>query len=183
VTAGPVSRGGPRFDGLDLRGLRPVSDAMAQEAARRVERILADADAEVKVILDAAKQQGEGLLASARSDGAAAARRLAAASVGDARRDARQEVLGAQRAVYEEVRARARARLDALATSPDAAALAKRLGEHARRRLGSDAVVESSEREVGLVAHSGGRRLDLSASALLELEMAFASTQIAELWS
>ncbi len=183
MIADPVPRGDPRFDGLDLEGLRPVSDAMVHDAARRVERIVADTDTEIKVVLDVAKQQGEDLLASARSEGAAAARRLAAAVVGDARRDARQEVLGAQRVVYEEVRTQARARLDALATSPDAAALAKRLGDYARRRLGSDAVVEFSEGEVGIIAHCGGRRIDLSVSALLERGMASTSAQIAELWS
>ena len=100
--------------------LRPVAEAITDEANRRAQQILDDADAQVNAVLDDARRQADELLASALADGAGAARRAAAMLVDDARRQAREQVLAAQRHVYEQVRSRARARLDALADSPEA---------------------------------------------------------------
>lgn len=164
--------------------MRPVIDAFASEAQRHAERILADADANADTVLEEARRQAERLLAASRADGAAAARRLAAAIVADARREARREVLSAQRLVYEDVRAQAKAHLDALAHSTEAASLAERLGVVARRRLGDDAVVEPPEGGgLGVVARRGARRLDLSANALLEHQIASMGSEITALWS
>lgn len=163
--------------------LRPVAEAITDEANRRAQQILDDADAQVNAVLDDARRQADELLASALADGAGAARRAAAMLVDDARRQAREQVLAAQRHVYEQVRSRARARLDALADSPEAAALNRRLAEFARSRLGPGAQMEEPENGLGVVASDGRRRLDLSSAALLERELASMGPVVEAVWS
>lgn len=184
MTTIPAAAGGAKTNraGLD-HDLAPVAGALAAQAARLADRILADADARANVVLDEAGRQGEELIESARTDGAATARRLASSVVADARLAARQEVLGAQRSVYEDVREQAQARVKDLVDSPQAAALTARLGQHARERLGDDAEMEASAQEPGIVVRSGRRRLDLSVGALLERELPSMGDEIAELWS
>jgi vacuolar-type H+-ATPase subunit E/Vma4 len=182
VTAGPRSSSAPS-GALDLAGLRPVSEAIARDASQRAEQVLADADADAADVVSDATRQSDRLLDAARAEGAASARRLAAAEVADARREGRNEVLAAQRAAYDDVRDRARSRLEALRGSPDAEALTTRLESVARRQLGDDVTIEPLEETVGIIAHQGTRRLDLSADTLIDRVVSSMSADIVRLWS
>jgi vacuolar-type H+-ATPase subunit E/Vma4 len=167
---------------LDVQ-LRPVRARLEQDAEQRASQILEAADQQAAAVLADARRRGEAILESARVEGAAATRRRSARVVADARREARESILRAQRGVYEQVRSLAQDQLKDLAGAAAAKALNTRLASVARERLGPQATVEVSKSGIGVIAVRGQRRLDLSADALVERELAKLAPQIEELWS
>ncbi len=163
--------------------LETVIDYLATAAHRGAEQIASETSARVDDTLAQAQRQADAILAAARESGADLARQGASAALADARREARHTVLAVQRLVYEQARAQARERLCAIANSPEAVALNARLGDIARERLGSNAVVTTVAGEIGVVARDGDRRVDLGTDALLERAVAALGEEIGALWS
>jgi hypothetical protein len=101
----------------------------------------------------------------------------------DAHRQALALVLGARREVYEEVRRRALAVLRDRAGTGEAEALASRLAETARARLGDDAAVHPpADGGIGIVAERRGRRVDLSTKVLVDLHMSLLGEVLRAVW-
>jgi vacuolar-type H+-ATPase subunit E/Vma4 len=167
---------------LDVQ-LRPVSAGLLQNAEQRASQVLEEADERVAAVLADARRRGEAILESARAEGAAAARRSGTRVLADARREARERILHAQRGVYERVRTLAQDQLRGLADTPASKDLNARLAKVARDRLGPEATVEVWTSGIGVIAVLDHRRLDLSADALVQRELAEMAPGIEELWS
>ena len=164
--------------------LRAVTEALEEDARHQSALVLARADADSQVTLDAARMEGERLVQAARREGATTAQRLAAAQIADVRREARHIVLEAQRALYESLRQAALDELASQEASPAVTNLIARLGDVVRARLGDKADVRQPGRgRPGVVAVRDGVVLDLSAPVLVELELRTFGDVLERLWA
>jgi hypothetical protein len=163
--------------------LAPVREALLQAARVDAEATLAMADATVAAHLAAAQAESDRLLAEARADAAADADRLIARERAATRRHAQFVVLSARRAVYDQLRTRARAAVVAVRDQDGYLELRGRLAAHARGRFGPAAVVHLDLPGFpGVVAEAGGRRLDLTLTALADRAFEELAGQVELLW-
>ncbi len=163
--------------------LRLVAETLHGDAQRHSGEILAAAEARGHARLDEARAEAARTLDEARAEAEATADRAAAVLMADAHRQALALVLGARREVYEEVRRRALAALRDRAGTGEAEALASRLAETARARLGDDAAVHPpADGGIGIVAERRGRRVDLSTKVLVDLHMSSLGEVLRAVW-
>jgi len=174
------ARGGPAMQ----TALAPVAAALLASARERAERIRVAGRHQAEDVLAQARAEAEGILAQARADGEAAAARVAASTLAATRREARETVLAARRRAYEAVRRTTLAELVRRRESPAASALIARLTTMARTRLGADATVEALVGDqLGVVAFAGNRRIELTADALVDRELAAFAARLEGLWA
>lgn len=149
--------------------LAPVREALLRMARSDAEAVLAEADRDVAQQRTEAEDSARELVEEARRLGAADAAALADAERSRLLRETRAVQLGAQRAAYDALVAAAADAVRAeVAGDPQVVAA---LADRARRELGSDAVLTPIP-EGGLVAESGGRKVGLPLTALVERAVA-----------
>jgi vacuolar-type H+-ATPase subunit E/Vma4 len=143
--------------------LEPLRAALLAQAAAEADRIRADAEAEARRRVDAARREAGQLVADARARGAAEAGWILAAEEASARRAARAVVLTAQREAWEHLREESCAAVRALLRDPAVRArLAARLTERLPGATVHDLV------DGGLAAETpDGRSIDASVEALV----------------
>jgi vacuolar-type H+-ATPase subunit E/Vma4 len=164
--------------------LAPVVGALRAEAQAQATAILTAADAAAREATTHAQTQATAVLAQARTDGEAAAERTANIALGATRRDARGVVLAAQRRVHDAVRAGTLAELARRWTTSEAAALAGRLADIARARLGPTATIRSvHDARIGVVADAGNRHLELTTELLVDRALSEFGPRINALWA
>ena len=173
-----------------MSGLPSGSDAAL---APLRERLLADAQATLSGILDAARDQAGvtrtaaeveavRIRAAAAAAGEETARSEAALRSARARRQGHQAVLESRRALRDEVGRRVRESAIALTADPRYPALMERLRARAVEVLGPDVVVTEGP-DGGLVAVAGSRSLDLTLPTLAEAVLGAMAPDVSGLWA
>ncbi|GIJ71541.1 hypothetical protein [Virgisporangium ochraceum] len=159
--------------------LRPLREALLEQAGADARSRIADAEADAVRTLDAAKREADGIRTAARRDGEADARALQTADLARARRQARASVLAAQRSGYEALRACV---ADTLRTGAAAEELRNALVARVRAVLGPEARTVDHP-SGGVVGEVPGRRVDCSVDALVDRVLSAESGVAAGLWS
>ncbi|MGK3940995.1 hypothetical protein ABK046_21475 [Streptomyces caeruleatus] len=153
-----------------LRAAHADAEAVLARAEREAAALLDRAHAEARAMLDEARRQGE-------ADGAAAARdRLVRA-----RREARSRTLAARRKAYGTLRRESAERVEEWRGTPDYPGLRERLERRARVLLGPGAQV-TEDPHGGVVAHTPGRRVDLSLPTLAHQALDRMGGEVRRLW-
>lgn len=160
------------------QALEPLTAALLARAQADADGERAAARQEGQRVVEAARDQADGVLAQARALGEADAAVMLAAERARARSAARGVVLAAQRAAYDELRDQARTAVAGLLADP---ASRGRLAASMRDRLGDGATVRDHPAG-GMIAESpDGRRIDASLDALLDA--ALAELDLEQLWT
>ncbi|MCV2393568.1 hypothetical protein OEB99_04540 [Actinotalea sp. M2MS4P-6] len=147
--------------------LAPVRRALASDAARAADSVLADATARAEELDAAARGESDAILARAVADGTAAGRAAAALADARARREAHGHVLATAQRLRAETVARTVSAATALRDDPRYPALLEAWTARCRTVLGADAEVRPVP-EGGVVGELGSRRLDLRLTTLAE---------------
>ena len=144
--------------------LEPLRAALLARATTEADRLRADAEAEARRRVDAARREAGQLVADARTRGAVEAGWILAAEDASARRAARAVVLTAQREAWEHLREESRAAVRALLRDP---AVRARLAARLTERLPGATIHDLADG--GLSAQTtDGRSVDASVEALVE---------------
>lgn len=161
----------------------PARDALLDDARASAERIVAEADAEARERIEAARRAATDIVTRARAQGEAEGRLLAAREAAGEAALARMEVLEARGAVHEELHQRARTAVLALRDEAGYADLLARLAASARQDLGEDADLEIDPPDAGGVrAHAGTRLVDYTLPALAERCLEALGPRLRGLW-
>ncbi len=144
--------------------LEPLRAALLAQATAEADRIRADAEADARRRLDAARHEAGQLVAEARARGEAEAGWILATEEASARRDARAVVLAAQREAWERLREGSRSAVRALLRDP---VVRERLAAGLRARLPGASIEDLADG--GLAARTpDGRSVDASVAALVD---------------
>jgi len=162
--------------------LAPARTALLDEARKDAGDLLADADAAAAATVAAAREEADAILAEARARGVADGAILLAAERARTARDARAVVLAERRAAYDRLRLQARDAVSDLRLEPSYSHLLEALRARARRDLGSGASVREQKRG-GIVAESGGRRVEYTLDALADTIIERLGDDLGELWA
>ncbi len=181
-TSAPTPEGDPQ---AALAGaLAPAADALLADAREAADRALAASAGDDRRRVEQARAEAAAILEQARADGARAARRVATARVAGARREAGGLVLAAKRQAYESLRRAAVAALRELAATPGAPALAPRLEDLVRQRLGDGARVRrEGPGELTVVGELDRRAAVLGPEGLVDQALEAMGPAIEGLWS
>ncbi|MEU5644467.1 hypothetical protein [Streptomyces milbemycinicus] len=165
-----------------VAALAPVRAKLLREAAAEARELLDCADREAGALIAEARARARSLLEEARRqgerDGAAAGRGIRAR----ARRTARAGELAARGQTYEELRSRAVARIRETWGTTAHPALLDRLRERARQLLGPAAEVTDAP-DGGVVAQLANRRADYTPDTLAERAVDRLGAEVETLWS
>jgi vacuolar-type H+-ATPase subunit E/Vma4 len=158
--------------------LEPLRAALMSRARAEADQVRADAEADGRQLLTAAREEAEALLAKARTQGEMDAGAIFASEMDRARRSARGVVLAEQRASYNELRPRALRAVRGLVADP---ARRARLTTLLRGQLGEQAAIREHP-DGGIVAVTpDGRSVDASIEKLVDI--AVADLDLEGLWA
>lgn len=153
----------PRTDPV-LDALEPLRASLLAHASVEADLLRADAEADARRRLDAARREAEQLVADARARGEADAGWILAEEETSARRAARAVVLTAQREAWERLRRESETAVRALLRDP---AVRDGLATRLRSRLPGATIVDLPDG--GLSARTAdGRSVDASVEALVD---------------
>jgi vacuolar-type H+-ATPase subunit E/Vma4 len=162
--------------------LAPVRSELLARARADAERVLAEADADAAATLAEARNEANATLEAARAEGESDAAAVLSAKGARDRRRARAIVLAAQREAYDKLRSQAVRALSAIRAEPGYGPWRDRLADHARRVLGSDAVVSEAPGG-GVLAEANGRRAAFTLAGLADRVLDDMGADIEGLWS
>jgi vacuolar-type H+-ATPase subunit E/Vma4 len=158
-------------------------DALLADARASAERIVAEADAEARERVEAARRTAAELIAQGRARGEAEGRLIAAREAAQHEALARRQVLTARGAAYEELRRRASTAVLTLRQEAGYADLLERLAEAARRDLGDNADLEIDPPDAGGVrARTSTRLVDDTLPALAAACVEALGPRVSRLW-
>lgn len=160
----------PVHDAL-LADARAEADALVEAARRSADELVAAADAEVHEQVTAARRRAE------RTERARADRELVRA-----RGDAHRAILEAERELRQLWIDRVHERLVELLVDASHGRLVERLEQLARQQLGDGATIEH-DTDGGVLAASGGRRVDYRLSALADRAVELLAEEAAASWT
>lgn len=161
--------------------LEPVRRSLRAAAEAQAAVITGASGAQVRALLDAARQEAERMRQAAAAEGAAVARSTAAARSARVRREAHQTVLAQQEALRLELLQALADAVTARMSDPRYPALVDRLTAQSRAVLGPDATVTESPAG-GVVAERGSRHLDLTLPVLAAQALEQRWQEVRGLW-